>query len=67
MVCIIQRKKQPISRNPIMKSVTIYLASRPCFPALGFRDEVGALRVGQPGGDCSRALMAHEVARVVEN
>lgn len=49
-----------------MKTVTIYLAATPCFPALGFRDAAGVLRIGQPGGDCSRALMAHEVARVVE-
>lgn len=49
-----------------MKSVTIYLTAKPCFPALGFRDENGVLRIGQPGGDCSRALTAHEVVRVVE-
>lgn len=39
-----------------MKTVTIYLTARPCFPALGYRDESGALRIGQPGGDCSRPL-----------
>jgi hypothetical protein len=50
-----------------MKTVTIYLTARPCFPAIGYRDESGALRIGQPGGDCSRPLAAHEVARVVED
>ncbi len=63
--CVGLRPSQP-ARKLIMKTLTIYLAARPCFPALGFRDAAGVLRVGQPGGDCSRPLMANEVARVVE-
>lgn len=52
--------------KPMMNTVTIYLTARPCFPTLGFRDETGALRIGRPGGDVSRLLTAHEVARVAE-
>ena len=53
--------------SPVKKRLTIYLAATPCFPALGFEDAGGALRIGQPGGDCSRALKPNEVARVVEH
>jgi hypothetical protein len=49
-----------------MTPVTIYLTATPCFPALGFRDANGVLRIGQSGGDCSRPLTDNEVARVVE-
>lgn len=50
-----------------MKPVTIYLSAAPCFPVLGFSDQNGVLRIGQPGEICSRALTPNEVASIVEN
>ena len=50
-----------------MQMVTIDLTAGLCFLDLGYRDDAGVLRIGQPGGDCTRALTAHEEARVVED